>query len=116
MTAGEHTASPWVMMGGLGHGLLVSGLHGEPICVVYGPRSNPRSQQDADLIAAAPVMLAAIKALMLPLRAALEDGCRVDPAHMLGAMRAADMAILAAEGAPVQMDNPFDGRGAGRPA
>lgn len=68
------------------------------------------------ILTAAGDLLRAIEALMLPLQAAVDDGCRIDPRDMPATLALARRAIAKARGQRELPDNPFDGRGAGMPA
>lgn len=58
-------------------------------------------------------LLDALEELLIPLLAAAEDGVKVDPANMNATLRKACDAVNKARSAPVQLDNPLDGRGTG---
>lgn len=55
-----HTPGPWINGGAVGYGILVSS-EARLICVVYGPPGVEFPEGNANLIAAAPELLAALK-------------------------------------------------------
>ena len=91
---------------------------GECVAVLGDPNGEPTREDWArlPLVITAPELLDAIEALMLPLQAALDDGCRIDPADMAATMRKARKVAAKARGLRPIMDHPFDGRGGGRSA
>jgi len=60
----KHTPGPWANAGPLGHGIVINSSD-RPIAVVYGPNSDHKYIANANLIAAAPDLLAALEGLRL---------------------------------------------------
>ena len=87
----EHTPGAWMNRGRLGEGIYISNASGIPIAVVYGPKETAAAEANAALICAAPVLLKALRELVIPLgKVARRDRAKL-PAW-LNAFTAVEMA------------------------
>jgi hypothetical protein len=113
----QHTAAPWhaeisrghaVIRGPDGHTIAVMSLHTEH-------RGGPEQAANARILGAGVELLHAAETLMLPLQAALDDGCQVNPVDLVATLSRVRHVIAKARGRRQIPDHPFDGRGGGRP-